>query len=165
MNATKKIAALSLVGVMALGLGACSDGGNDQFAKREQQQAAKKNVARDTLEKQNLKERMRRQERPTALGYVYLVNFGKPFGYYAIKGKVSSSGSQLTPEQDVIRDRGQYGGGNVVTDGPQDDGTYGNGDPGIFFFTTDGVMVETSMDYIYSDKPMAIDVPLLGGSR
>lgn len=165
MNATKKMATVLTVGALALGASACSSNDDDKFAEREKQQTAKRDTTRDTLEKQNLKERMRRQERPTALGYVYLVNFGKPFGYYAIKGKVSAAGSQLTPENDVIRDAGQYGGGNVVTDGPQDDGTYGSGDPGIFFFTTDGVMVETSMDYIYSDKAMAIDVPLLGGTR
>ena len=45
----------------------------------------------------------------------------------------------------------------------KDDGTYGAGDPGNFFFTTDGVMVETSLDYIISNEPIAIDVPRLGG--
>ena len=38
---------------------------------------------------------------------------------------------------------------------------YGDGDPGIFFYTADDVMVETSLDYVVSDQPLAIDVPRL----
>lgn len=148
---------LCIVGFLAIILlSGCSD--TSEFDKRKE---ANKVTNKVTLEKTNLKERIRRQERPTAIGYVYLVNFGKPFGYYVIKGKVSSSGSQLGPEDDIIC---RYAGDSCqAVDGPQDDGTYGQGDPGIFFFTADGTMVETSMEYIYSDKPMAIEVPLLGG--
>lgn len=51
-------------------------------------------------------------------------------------------------------------------DSAKDDGTYGNGDPGIFFFfTTDGIMVETDLNYIQTDAPLSIDVPRLGGKE
>lgn len=38
-------------------------------------------------------------------------------------------------------------------------------DPGIFFFTTDGTMVHTSLDYLYSTTPLPtnVNVPKLGG--
>lgn len=150
-----------LLGIIGLALvttaGSCD---NSEMQQRTQQQAAKKDAAKNSLEIANLKERFKRQERATAIGYVYLLNFGKPFGYYVIKGKVSSSGSQLTPEQDIIDACGTDI-CPVVADGPQDDGTYGQGDPGIFFFTAEGTLVETSIDYIYSDQPLSIDVPLL----
>lgn len=109
-----------------------------------------------TLEQKNLQEKQRRDERPNQLGYVYLLSFGKPFGYYPIKGKISSSGSQLAPEDEVVRMC--YTGGcsePQVVDGPQDDKTYGTGDPGIFFFTPDGNMIVTDLDYFYSEQPVA----------
>jgi hypothetical protein len=52
----------------------------------------------------------------------------------------------------------------VVVDGPQDDGSYGSGDPGIFFFLTNGTKVVTSLDYIQTDQPIpGITAPKLGG--
>lgn len=113
----------------------------------------------DSLEKSNLREKLERENDPSAVRYVYLMNFGQIVGYYVIKGKVSSAGSQIAPEMEV--DYHSYG--NVVLDSKQDDGTYGQGDPGIFFFTADGTMVSTSLDYVESDAPMPIDVPRLGG--
>jgi hypothetical protein len=156
----RKILAILAAVALVFGLAACSN--DSESEARTQAQAAKADPNRKTLEKANLAERIKRQEQATKIGYVYLLNFGKPFGYYVIKGKVSSSGSQLTPEDDVIR---SCGGGSCdwqVVDGAQDDGTFGTGDPGIFFFTTAGTMVETSIDYIYTDQPMDIDVPELG---
>jgi hypothetical protein len=112
---------------------------------------------KDSLEQNNLGEKRDRENNPTAQRYVYLMNFGTIVGYYIIVGKVSSSGSQIAPEQEVIR---QYSEGFIL-DSAKDDGTYGDGDPGIFFFTADGIMVETSLDYVVSDAPLAIDVPRL----
>lgn len=150
----KKTMTALAAAALALTLVAC---GNSKVDERNAAQEAKKSATKNSLEKANLSERIKRQERPTAIGYVYVLSFGEPFGYYVIKGKVSNSGSQLTPEQDVIT----HSYGNLAVDGPQDDGTYGAGDPGIFFFTSQGTMVETSLDYIYSDQPLDLDVKLL----
>jgi hypothetical protein len=145
--------------IAALSLSACTD--TEAGKQRKADNAAVKQLQTGTsLEKTQLTERLKRQNKSTAIGYVYLLNFGKPFGYYVIKGKVSNAGSQIAPEQEIIKmcdscDR-------ALADGPQDDGTYGQGDPGIFFFTTSGTMVETSIDYIFTDQPMDIDVPVLG---
>jgi hypothetical protein len=133
--------------------------GNDDFDKRKVSTAAKADPNRTTLEKQNLTKRKALQENSNQIGYVYMVSFGKPWGYYVIKGKVSNSGSQLTPEQDIIC---RYSNTCTTVDGPQDDGTYGSGDPGIFFFTASGNYVETSLDYVYSAQPLEVEVTLLG---
>ena len=51
------------------------------------------------------------------------MSFAKPIGYYVVEGKVSSSGGQLTPEQDIIcRSSAES---CQAVDGPFDDGTYG----------------------------------------
>lgn len=153
---TRKILALFAGIALLFALSACSDPGIEQ---RDVDSAAVKKLQTGTsLEKTQLTERLKRQNVSTKVGYVYLLNFGKPFGYYVIKGKVSNAGSQLAPEQELYAS--SYGATGL--DGPQDDGTYGTGDPGIFFFTSSGTMVETSIDYIYTDQPMDLDVPVLG---
>lgn len=119
----------------------------------------------ETLEKVNLKRKREREEDANAIRYVYLTTFGEPMGYWIAKGKISSSGSQRTPEQDVHYTCNNGNCSHVVVDGAKDDGSFGAGDPGIFFFLTDGTMVETDYNYIISDRPLtAINVPLLGGT-
>lgn len=158
MTRTWKItlASLAAVGVIVGTASGCSSG--DDKARRE---LTAQKATGNTLEKQNLEEKRRREENPNAIGYVYLVSFGKPFGYYVTKGKISSNGSQRTPSDDVIWtcDGGHCD--HMVVQGPQDDGSYGEPDPGVFFFTTDGTKVVTDLDYIHSDQPLAIDVPRL----
>jgi hypothetical protein len=157
MNRTAKTLATFTAVAAVVALGGCSASNTQQ---RDADNAAVKKLQTGvSLEKTQLTERLKRQNKASAVGYVYLLNFGKPFGYYVIKGKVSNSGSQLAPEEELVRPCG--GCDRIATDGPQDDGTYGTGDPGIFFFTATGVMVETSVDYIYSDQPLELDVPLL----
>lgn len=120
----------------------------------------------ETLEKKNLAAKKDREENPNAVRYLYLYTFGEPMGYYVTKGKISSSGSQRTPEQDNMWTcKDPHGCQPIVVDGAKDDGSYGAGDPGIFFFLADGTMVETSFDYLISDRPLtAVNVPLLGGT-
>lgn len=115
---------------------------------------------KDSLELANLREKLDRENDPESTRYLYLMNFGQIVGYYVTKGKISSNGSQIAPEQELAGANSTAS----VLDSAQDDGSYGAGDPGIFFFTTDGVMVVTSLDYIQSDEPLAIDVPRLGGA-
>lgn len=154
-----KIKALAAVAIVAaLALTGCS--GNSDLTERNALQDSV--TVANSLEKVNLKEKLSREDDPEAIRYVYLMNFGEVVGYYVTKGKISSSGSQLAPEQEILRPiSGEY----IAVDSAQDDGTYGTGDPGIFFFTSDGTMVATSLDYIQSDAPLAIDVPRLGGTE
>lgn len=113
---------------------------------------------RDSLERKNLKERLLRTNKPDAQGYVYLMSFGQIIGYYTVQGKVSSTQSQMTTDNLVI-DRYE---GDVVVNAPGDDGSYGPNEEGIFFFTTEGQMVTTNLDYIWSDNPITVDAPRLG---
>lgn len=118
---------------------------------------------KDSLERRNLRERLIRTNKPEAVGYVYLLSFGKPLGYYVVKGKVSSTQSQMTADQSVGRycDNGSCSFATVSA--PGDDGSYGANESGIFFFLSSGQMVTTNLDYVWSDSPLPLDVPRLGG--
>lgn len=151
----KKIAALVLGAGLLLGATACGPSG---LEKRNESQ--KTSQITNSLEKQNLTKKRDKEEDPSAVRYVYVMNFGQIVGFYVTQGKISSNGSQIGPETEVV----WHNGSAFTLDSAKDDSTYGTGDPGIFFFTTDGVMVETSLDYIMSDAPIAIDVPRLGGT-
>lgn len=117
---------------------------------------------RDSLERRNLRERLLRFNKPQKIGYLYVMSFGKFVGYYVVKGKVSSVQSQMTTTVQTWDCGGANGGCSVESIG--DDGSFGpneGGDRGIFFFTAQGVMVETTLDWVYSDAPLKIDVPNL----
>jgi hypothetical protein len=121
---------------------------------------------RDSLERRNLRERLLRFNKPNKIGYLYVMSFGKFVGYYVVKGKVSSVQSQMTTTKQTW-DCGNADGACSV-DSIGDDGSFGpneGGDAGIFFFTATGVMVETTLDWVYSDAPLKIDVPNLLGKR
>lgn len=117
---------------------------------------------RDSLERRNVRERLLRTNKPNAVGYVYLLSMtGDYVGYYAIKGKVSSTQSQMTTSQLLTWTCRAGGCESGTVDAPGDDGSYGANEDGIFFFTTEGVMVTTSMPYIVSDAPLSVSAPKL----
>jgi hypothetical protein len=161
---TRRAGVIGVLLSAALVLAGCDNQTADDKA-RDTLQAQK--ATGPTLEKTNLEEKRKREENPDAIGYLYVMSFGQIKGYYVTRGKISSNGSQATPEQDVHwtcgGTTGYYGCQPVVVDGPQDDGSYGNGDPGIFFFLADGTKIVTNLDYIQSDRPIpTIDAPKLG---
>ena len=86
------------------------------------------------------------------LGYVVLMLEGVGVvDTYVVDGKISSLNSYLTPDS-------EYYESNTVNKWlPDIDGTYGNNDGGIFFFTVDGHYKEWNGHYLYSDTPMHID--------
>lgn len=95
------------------------------------------------------------------LGYVVLMLEGVGVvGNYVIDGKVSSLNSFLTPDSEYY----EYSAvetariNNWLADV---DGSYGENDNGIFFFTTDGKYIEWTGTYIYSDIPYIVDDPIL----
>lgn len=166
-----RIAALTLAALTAVSVAACDDGkGAQQTGQAQTEQAFSQQAAavpypadqlKDSLERRNIRERLLRTNKPNAIGYVYVMSFGKIIGYYTIKGKVSSTQSQMTTEN-LIENCGSCGAdGRVVVNGPGDDGSYGANEPGVFFFTTEGAMVETNLDYIVADQPLPVEVPLL----
>lgn len=95
------------------------------------------------------------------LGYVVLMLEGVGVvGNYVIDGKVSSLNSFLTPDSEYY----EYSAGETSKKNnwlADVDGSYGENDNGIFFFTTDGKYIERTGTYIYSDIPYIVDDPIL----
>jgi len=115
----------------------------------------------DSSERANLTERLLRMNDPNKIGYVTLLSAnGQVIASLTIKGKLSSTGSQLTNTHNV---EATYGTATVV-DSMGDDGSYGpeeGGKNGIFFFTTAGVLVEWNGLWQYSDAPQHLTTPPL----
>jgi len=168
----KTVTSLAVVAALLASLVACSSKpksnaqaqgqAQTEQAFKQQSEAVPYPVAqlKDSLERRNIRERLLRTNDPNKIGYVYLLSFSKPLGYYVIKGKVSSTQSQMTTDQLVERHT-DGGGGNFVYNAPGDDGSYGANEDGVFFFTTEGAFVTTTLDFVYSDQPIAFDVPKL----
>ena len=98
-------------------------------------------------------------ERP--LGYIVLfTEGGGVVGRYIVDGKVTSLNSYLTPDSEW------YENGEYRNDWLADvDGSYGENDQGIFFFTPDGKYIEWTGIYLYSDIPFEVTTPtiVIGG--
>lgn len=101
------------------------------------------------------------------LGYIALfLDNGACVGKFIVDGKVSSLNSFLTPDSEYYEKDISYSSGiNDATWAdrysnkwlPDIDGSYGENDTGIFFFTPDGKYVEWTGIYLYSDIPFEIE--------
>lgn len=99
------------------------------------------------------------------LGYIALfTDNGAVVGKFIVDGKVSSLNSYLTPDSEWYEQK--YWSDGDSYDGANDwladvDGSYGENDNGIFFFTPDGKYVEWTGTYLYSDIPFEINDPVI----
>ena len=96
------------------------------------------------------------------LGYIVLVTeSGAVMGSFVVDGKISSLNSYLSPDSEYYEL--VYGGtSRLYNDWLADvDGSYGENDAGIFFFTPDGKYIEWTGTYLYSDIPMIVDDPVI----
>lgn len=92
------------------------------------------------------------------LGYIVLfTEGGGVVGRFIVDGKVSSLNSFLSP--DYIEERWGLCEFVYNTELADVDGSYGENDNGIFFFTPDGKYVEWTGTYLYSDIPFELDAP------
>lgn len=90
------------------------------------------------------------------LGYIILfTDNGAPVGRFVVDGKVSSLNSYLSPDSEYY----EYSGVNKWL--ADVDGSYGENDAGIFFFTPDGKYIEWTGTYLYSDIPFEIADPVV----
>ena len=95
------------------------------------------------------------------MGYIVLFSGNVVVGTFTVDGKVSSLNSFLTPDSEYY-ERDMDGTGIRNNQWLADvDGSYGENDNGIFFFTTDGKYVEWTGTYLYSDIPMQVDKPVV----
>lgn len=116
-------------------------------------------------EKRTIAKWAERWDVPNIPAYCYIFMYGTPIGYFITDGKPASTRSYITPEERLERlstGNGYYE--NVVTSAPDIDGTWGDNNPGIRFFTAEGKAVEVggyTVSYIYSDAPLNFNVPKL----
>lgn len=90
------------------------------------------------------------------LGYIVLfTNSGAAVGSFIVDGKVSSLNSFLTPDSE------KYSSSYGIDWLADVDGSYGENDNGIFFFTPDGKYIEWNGTYLYSDIPFEVDDPII----
>ena len=178
----KIVSILLLVAIILCMLAGCDSDYQEQTSEVEKQQSITKDLQQSqptptdidySLERYNLIRRAywvngQREkalslpcpvEKP--LGYVVLMLEGVGVvGNYVIDGKVSSLNSFLTPDSEYY----EYSAGETSKKNnwlADVDGSYGENDNGIFFFTTDGKYIEWTGTYIYSDIPYIVDDPIL----
>lgn len=87
-----------------------------------------------------------------------LTEGGGVVGRFIVDGKVSSLNSFLSP--DYIEEV-YSAGATKNTELADVDGSYGENDSGIFFFTPDGKYVEWTGIYLYSDIPFEVESPVI----
>ena len=94
------------------------------------------------------------------LGYIVLFSGNVVVGNFVVDGKVSSLNSFLTPDSQWYE---VCAGSSIKYNNwlADVDGSYGENDSGIFFFTPDGKYIEWSGDYLYSDIPFVVNSPVL----
>lgn len=96
------------------------------------------------------------------LGYIVLFAGNSVVGNFVVDGKVSSLNSFLTPSS-IDSTYGNSSGGytTISTEMADVDGSYGENDQGIFFFTVDGKYIEWTGTYLYSDIPFIVNDPIV----
>lgn len=99
------------------------------------------------------------------LGYIVLMTeSGAVVGSFIVDGKVSSLNSFLSPDSEYYEYH-KGGDWSYINKWLADvDGSYGENDNGIFFFTPDGKYIEWTGIYLYSDIPFTVDDPIVNVS-
>lgn len=117
----------------------------------------------DSADMVNVGERDIRLSDPVKPMWVTLLTpMGQIVAQYNVKGKVSNNQSQLTAIEGAYCKNGEHEWGCTTVKLPGDNGTYGEDEPGIFFFDTRGVFHQWNGLYLLSDAPeQIVDKPLL----
>jgi len=124
-------------------------------------------VMESSLERANLIKRYQYLNDENNVHHVYLMDEGQVVSYFVAQGKVSSVNSKLTNDVQIVKvPNAKFDGGNgagganganyKTVESPQMDGSYGTNGDAIFFFTTSGEYVESSLDYVVSEEPKNI---------
>lgn len=98
------------------------------------------------------------------LGYIVLFAGNATVGSFVVDGKVSSLNSYLTPDSEYYEINGAGDGNGRLYRNKwlaDVDGSYGENDSGIFFFTPDGKYIEWNGEYLYSDIPFVVENPVV----
>lgn len=96
------------------------------------------------------------------LGYIVLFSGNTTVGKFIVDGKVSSLNSYLSPDSEYFEVAKGDSSITYYNEWLADvDGTYGENDSGIFFFTPNGNYIEWTGSYLYSDIPFEIEAPVV----
>lgn len=169
---------LSIICIMCLGLFSFTGCELDNTSDSNKQQVVQEELADNqptptdidySLERYNLikraywvnGQRAKAMSYPCAvekpLGYIILfADNGAVVGRYVVDGKVTSLNSYLSPDSEYYETSRTYN--DWLADV---DGSFGENDAGIFFFTTDGNYYEWTGTYLYTDVPVEVDNPIV----
>jgi len=115
-----------------------------------------------SLERVNLKRYLEEINKEDRISYVYLVSYGKVMAHYTIKGKVTYCSSKLTTRDQVIELGGKMSQGGVsrhTVESPGLDGSYGPSEDAVFFWTTEGALVQWAGEYMWVTEPLRLATP------
>lgn len=186
----KKVKLVALLTAVALSLAACAEyetsaGANTTYTDMQNTKAMADKLVNNqptptdidySLERYNLIRRAywvngQREKANTLvcaiekpLGYIVLfTESGAVVGNFIVDGKVSSLNSYLTPDSEYYElNQSEYGAFEDYNKWLSDvDGSYGENDNGIFFFTPDGKYIEWTGTYLYSDIPFSVENPVV----
>lgn len=176
------IAGIVLAGATLAGCTYSADGSHSEQSRaiEENQKRLNKNYQipqlDQSLEVENNYRRLEFLNKSDAIGYVYLLSYGKVIAFYTIQGKVSSLNSYATAMEQIVNSDGVpcekanndsdsstrscLGGSGYIVEAPDIDGSYGQNIDGVYFFTTEGAYVEWRGEYVYTSEPLKITQPV-----
>lgn len=113
-----------------------------------------------SLERANLINYLSDINKEDRISYIYLINYGKVMAHYTLKGKVTYCSSKLTT-RDQIMSLGNTASHFTrhVIESPGLDGSYGPSEDAIFFYTTEGILIQWKGDYLWSFEPLKLTTP------
>lgn len=121
-----------------------------------------------TVEQRNVGKRITADNKPGSIKHLYVISAysGQVLIYSTVNGKVTSSGKRLQPKTVVVGQAGEYqrsgfAFGNLTTNEVlEDDGTYGDSVPYIYWFDAKGSYhqhyIEGGQVLHISDTPLAV---------
>ena len=177
MTTRTRILTVGLTGAIfaiLLGASSCNSPAKDKAQQARDKKAATVKLCTDpgaSLECKNLAKRLDRYDNPSKISYIYLLaDTGGIYAYFTVKGKVSSNLSQMGPMDQIIDCTDGSGCSDVIVEAPGDDGSYGPNEDGVFFFTSDDVLVTWNGRYLLVDAPLRINeaglvLPYVDGSK
>jgi hypothetical protein len=126
-----------------------------------------KNAKGNTVEQQNINDRLTVTTDPAKLLWIHLIALdGKIVKRMPVRGKVSSSGKRLEPSKVVVDPQSSSGnfpsyGGYFTDERIEADGTYGSSDPYIYWFDPIGRYHQWGtaggLGYLVTDYPIDLE--------
>lgn len=122
-----------------------------------------------TVEQRNVRDRLTADNKPGSIKHLYVISAysGQVLIYSTVRGKVTSSGKRLNPKTIAVGGGGEARligfaavGGHETSEVLEDDGTYGDSVPYVYWFDAKGAYhqhyIEGGQIVHISDQPLAV---------